>query len=185
MAHASQVSRLRAKPSPAPPQTVSPDKPQIIVELGAGTGAITVQAVKRMHPKSRLIAIEIDPDFASVLAHRCPRAEVICCDVKDLAQELKQRGVGNEVDIVLSGLPTPSLPKSLNQVVLEWYEQQAQGGRDVTFSQLTVMPWVYWRMYARIFQTVRFQLVALNSPPGGVYYCNTLRPDWRQHIPGR
>ena len=44
----------------------------------------------------------------------------------------------------------------------------APGG---TFRQLTHMPWVYYSLYRGYFEEVRFQLVPLNLPPGGVYIC--------------
>ncbi|MFP4049099.1 MAG: rRNA adenine N-6-methyltransferase family protein [Desulfovermiculus sp.] len=46
---------------------INPQKPQTIVELGAGTGAVTKTAAELMHPDSRLLAIESDPDFFPVL----------------------------------------------------------------------------------------------------------------------
>src|SRR5689334_3904603 len=56
---------------------IDPNRPQIILELGAGTGAVTAVALERMHPRSRLVAIERDADFARILRHNYPRAEVI------------------------------------------------------------------------------------------------------------
>ncbi len=53
---------------------VDPTKPQTILELGAGTGAITSAALQRMHPKSRLIAVEIDEHFVEHLRATCPGA---------------------------------------------------------------------------------------------------------------
>lgn len=46
---------------------VSRDMPQTIVELGAGTGAVTKVAAEMMHAESRLIAVELDADFAAIL----------------------------------------------------------------------------------------------------------------------
>jgi phospholipid N-methyltransferase len=66
--------------------------------------------------------------------------------------------------------------------VLAWLQRLAP---EACFSQLTVMPWVYQRMYERLFDEVRFQPVWCNLPPGGVYYCRRLRPDFRQSLPGR
>ncbi len=160
---------------------VNPNAPQTIVELGAGTGAVTIEVAKRMHPESRLIAIEIDPSFADHLRHACPAAEVIVADVKTLPRTLGDAGVAT-FDLLLNGLPTPSLPRSLNRVILDTFASLAPA--DAVVSQLTVMPWVYKPMYARVFDDVRFNLVLRNTPPGGVYHCSALRADWRDHIPG-
>lgn len=159
---------------------VSPDRPQTIVELGAGTGAVTAVSAARMHPDSRLIAVEIDRHFCQVLRRRCPRAEVIAADVADLPRRLDALGV-ERFDLLLNGLPTPSLPRSLNRVVLDTFRER---GPDALFCQLTVMPWVYKPTYERLFTDVRFQLVMRNVPPGGVYFCRGLRPDYADHLPG-
>jgi phosphatidylethanolamine/phosphatidyl-N-methylethanolamine N-methyltransferase len=159
---------------------VAPDRPQTILELGAGTGAITVVAAAKMHPESKLLAVELDADFAGVLAARCPRATVLCCDVAELSERLPALGV-ERVELVLSGLPTPSLPRAVNTAVFETFTRCAP---DACFSQLTVMPWYYWPLYRRLFEQVDFQLVPLNFPSGGVYHCRRLRPDWREHLPG-
>jgi len=159
---------------------VSATTPQTILELGAGTGAVTVVAASRMHPKSRLVALEIDPHFCRVLRQQCPRAEVICADVSDLPHQLERLGI-DRCDMLLNGLPTPSLPRSLNAIVLRSFQQFAP---EALFCQLTVMPWVYKPTYERLFEDVRFRLVVRNVPPGGVYFCRRLRADYANHLPG-
>lgn len=159
---------------------VSPNRPQTILELGAGTGAVTDVACRRMHPASRLIAVEIAPHFARHLAARCPRAQVLCGDVLNLDAELDRLEVG-PIDLVLNGLPTPSLPPAVNRAVFETLNRRAS---SAWISQLTVMPWVYKPMYHRLFEEVHFDLVPLNIPPGGVYHCRHLRSDWTEQLPG-
>lgn len=159
---------------------VTPDAPQTILELGAGTGAITAAAATRMHPESRLVALEIDRHFCRVLRQRCPRAEVVCADVSDLPRQLERLGI-RHVDVLLNGLPTPSLPRAINAIVLGTFRNAAPNG---LFCQLTVMPWVYKLSYERLFEDVCFSLVMRNVPPGGVYFCRGLRPDYADHLPG-
>lgn len=159
---------------------VDPQQPQVIVELGAGTGAVTREVARRMHPESRLIAIEIDATFARHLRHAVPQAEVIVADVKDLSDVLATANV-SRFDLLLNGLPTPSLPKSLNRIVLDTFAHRSP---EATFSQLTIMPWVYKPTYVRLFDDVAFNLVVKNAPPGGVYHCRRLKPDWRDNVPG-
>jgi phospholipid N-methyltransferase len=160
---------------------VDPTRPQTIVELGAGTGAVTGVIARRMHPDNRLTAVEIDPDFADLATARCPRAQVLPCDVRELPQQLEALGV-TRIDLLMSGLPTPSLPRRVNRVVFDCY---ARLGRDGWFSQLTVMPWVYKPAYSRLFEQVDFRLVVRNIPPGGVYHCRGLRDGYENWLPGR
>ncbi len=159
---------------------VNPAEPQTIVELGAGTGAVTEYVAKAMHPEGHLIAVEIDRQFSEILHNRCPEATVVCRDVRELPDALGDAGIGH-VDLLLNGLPTPSLPKPVNAVVLDTF---AALGYEGWFSQLTVMPWVYWPTYRRLFDEVQFQLVVKNVPPGGVYHCRGLNPSFRSALPG-
>lgn len=147
-------------------------RPQTILELGAGTGAVTRIAAARMHPRSRLVAVECDPDFARALTHAAPRAEVVQADACELADVLARLGI-EHVDVVLNGLPMPSLSKVQRAALYA-----AIGGLagNPWVSQITVMPWVYERFYRRYFARVEFEPVFRNLPPGGVYHCRGLRP---------
>jgi len=150
---------------------VDPDIPQVIVELGAGTGAVTRIAETLMHPESRIIAVEEDPEFARVLERTAPLAEVVVDDAGNLDRLLSERDV-RHVDVVLNGLPTPSLKADVRDRVLD-----VIGGLDGQpwVSQITVMPWVYLQFYRRLFEDVRFEPVFRNCPPGGVYHCRRVR----------
>ncbi len=159
---------------------VDRSRPQTIIELGAGTGPVTAEVCRRMHPNTRLLAIEIDPDLARCAQQSCPRAQVLCADVSNLPAVLAEHGI-TQIDLLLNGLPTPSLPRPINQVVLETFDKLAPQG---WFSQLTVMPYIYMPMYRRLFERVHFDLVVRNVPPGGVYHCQHLRHDYAAHLPG-
>lgn len=152
---------------------VDPGRPQRILELGAGTGAVTREIVRRMNPESRLIAVEIDTDFAKRLAGIIPagRGEILVADVRELDTELDRRGV-HAVDLVISGLPMPSLPKRTIAAVRRLTESHAE---SAWFSQLTEFPWgVYQSFYERLFASVTYRRVPVNLPPGGVYHCRHL-----------
>jgi len=153
---------------------ISPHRPQVIVELGAGLGPITALATHRMHPDSRLIAIERDPDFAAYAKRIAPGAEIIAGDAIDIAHLLAERHIA-AVDLVINGLPTPSLPTPVKRAIFEWMGNLPE---TVVMSQLTVMPWIYLPMYRRLFERVDFNLVFANVPPGGVYHCQGLRADY-------
>lgn len=162
-------------------QSIDDTRPQVIVELGAGSGAVTAMACRRMHRSSKLIALEIDPEFAAMAQVRCPQALVMCADVMHVTEKLASLGV-DRFDVLLNGLPTPSLPKHVNRAVFECLQKL---GPQASFSQLTVMPLVYQRMYERLFEQVEFKLVMQNLPPGGVYHCKNLRRDFERNIPGK
>jgi phosphatidylethanolamine/phosphatidyl-N-methylethanolamine N-methyltransferase len=142
------------------------------VELGAGTGAVTEMALARSHPRSRLLAVELDRDFAVLLRARCPGALVVEGDASLLASHLRAANFGR-VDLLISGLALPSLPLQARTAILEAYSSFATLG--AWFSQLTIMPLVFWRFYNRLFREVRFEWTLWNMPPAGVYHCRGLR----------
>ena len=164
-------------------QSISTDRPQTIVELGAGDGAVTRYAAGRMHQQSQLIAIEQDGEFAERLRASAPAATVVHGDVRDIAAHLMRLGVdAARVEVVISGLPTPSLPRAVNEAVFDWLHGLSD---EVTYGQLTVMPWVYKPLYERLFERVAFTPVLRNLPPGGAYHCQRLKSDYRKHLPGK
>src|SRR5262245_1878502 len=130
-----------------------------IVELGAGTGPITAETVKRLRPQTKLVVIELDPVLCGRLKARfpnLPNVEVIQGDATQFDKLLAERGIP-QVDHVFSGLPLPSFPEELRHAVLETSARTlAEGG---TFRQLTVMPLIYYKMYCRYFDDVRFRFV--------------------------
>lgn len=151
-----------------------------LVELGAGTGPITAELVRRMGPQTRLIVVELDTVLCSRLQARfagIPNLDVIHGDAVHLERLLAERDI-RQVDHVLSGLPLPSFPEELRQAILTTAARVlAPGG---TFRQLTVMPLIYYRLYARYFDDIRFRFVPWNLPPGGVYVCRGFKMGVRE-----
>jgi len=144
------------------------DNAKCIVELGAGTGPVTAELLKRVKPHTKLIIVERDKDFCDRLRLRFPQADIVQADAAKLEEMLDSRGVDKACHIV-SGLPLPSFPVPLRNAVLASCAKRLSP--EGTFRQLTVMPYVYWRMYRGYFASVRFKLVPLNLPPSGVYVC--------------
>lgn len=143
-----------------------------IVELGAGTGPITAELIRRVRPQTRLLVIELDPDLCARLKSRFPQVDVVQGDACHFDKLLADRGI-SQVDHVCSGLPLPSFPASLRDAILATSARMiAPGG---TFRQLTVMPLIYYKLYRRYFEDVQFRFVPLNLPPGGVYVCRGYR----------
>jgi phospholipid N-methyltransferase len=139
---------------------------------------VTTVALERLHPRSTLLAVEMDSDFARILRRRCPEAYVIEADAATTCQRLQVLGI-ERVDVIISGLPIPSLPARVNQQIFACVQQVADASY---FSQLTVMPWVYQGFYRRLFHEVTFVPVWWNIPCGGVYHCRGLRDNFADHL---
>ncbi len=151
------------------------DKAKVIVELGAGTGPITDQIIKRLKPHTQFISIERDRDFVKVLQQRFAglrNVHIVQADVRDLDTVLKNHGV-RSVDAFVSGLPTPSLPLPVRKRLLACVRRYLVVGG--VFSNITEIPFWYWGYYKKVFKDVSFDFVAINMPPGGVYHCRACR----------
>src|ERR1044072_2994247 len=82
-------------------------QPRIIAEYGPGEGCHTREIVRRMHPDSRLILFELDPEFAQHLQEQFRndrRVTVLNSDACQLSEELAQRG-HSHCDYIVSGIP--------------------------------------------------------------------------------
>lgn len=144
-----------------------------VVELGAGTGPITKELVRAAHPGTKLVIVERDPDFCRLLRNKFPGHDIVEGDACRLDEILGARGIAR-ADHVISGLPLPSFPPVLRDSIIRMSAKVL--GSDGEFRQITNMPWVYLKLYRNYFRDVSFQLVPLNLPPGGVYFCKGYQP---------
>jgi phosphatidylethanolamine/phosphatidyl-N-methylethanolamine N-methyltransferase len=147
----------------------------VLVELGAGTGPITKVIAERAQSDCRVIVLERDPDFSRLLKSRFQdRAnfDVIEADVRDLAGILADRGIAT-ADHVISGLPVPSFPKELQRTFFGVVRSVLDS--EGTYNQITEIPWVYWGLYRKYFEEVRFAFEPRNLPPAGAYFCRRAR----------
>jgi ornithine lipid N-methyltransferase len=152
------------------------DKAGALVELGAGTGPITRAIAERARPGCRVIVVERDPDFVTLLRgrfHWQTNFEIVQGDAGDLISILGDRGI-TAVDHVISGLPVPSFPKGLQESLFRAVGTLMRP--EGTFNQITEIPWLYRRLYQRYFHDVRFVLEPRNMPPAGTYFCRRPRP---------
>ncbi len=143
-----------------------------LVELGAGTGPITRVLAERARPDCRVVVLERDPDFARLLRERFGSVrplDIVAGDVRDLARILSERGI-ERVDHVISGLPTPSLPREVRDEMFRVVSRVL--APEGTFNQITELAFVYWPLYRRYFERVEFVFEPRNLPPSGAYFCH-------------
>jgi len=80
-----------------------------VVELGAGTGAITRSILEQVRPGTRVIVVEVDEKHAELLSGRFPEATV-CHDSAENLRAILRRNGCRKADVVVSSLPWASLP---------------------------------------------------------------------------
>lgn len=154
-------------------QCVDPNTVQTIVELGAGTGAITKVILETMHPESILLCIEVNAELGSYLKQYSKQAHVVIGDVNKIEQAFCDLDL-NKVDIVISSLPFRNLPSKSITAILRFFRTYARNA-DSRFCQVTIIPWIYRKVYQRLFKQITSQLVWKCIPPGEIYICSELR----------
>lgn len=142
-----------------------------IIELGAGTGALTLRLAKRC-PEAEIVACEIDPVLArdgkeSLLrAGHNGRVQLLPIAAEDLLKRLNTNGA-ERVDFVISGIPIACLGREkVNALLNAIWESLREGGMYIQFQHSLIDR---KKIKAR-FADLRIVPVFLNFPPAVVYY---------------
>jgi phosphatidylethanolamine/phosphatidyl-N-methylethanolamine N-methyltransferase len=89
-----------------------------VVELGAGTGALTTQLHRRLPAGSRLMAVEVDEVLAAHLAAELPGIDVRQGDADQLPTLIAEAGI-TRADVVVTSLPWTLLPHRRRDALLD------------------------------------------------------------------
>jgi len=112
-----------------------PGRDGLVIELGAGTGALTEALVEAGVTPERLVLLESDVGFADLLRRRYPRARVIGGNAYGV---IDIPGLGGAASIV-SGLPLVQVPAEPRaRFVIDCLTRLGRPG--ARFVQLTYMP---------------------------------------------
>ena len=96
------LARMMAKP-------VDPAMPGQVLEIGPGTGPVTEALLERGIDEERLVLLEFNPGFVTLLRQRFPRATVLQGDAYDVIG-LTQGALTGPVAGVISSLPLLTKP---------------------------------------------------------------------------
>ena len=90
-----------------------------MVELGPGTGGTTRALLRALPREARLLAIEIDPDFAAMLRREIPDPRLIVerASAEDIGALLDRHGLPAP-EAVVSGIPFSTMPARTGQAIL-------------------------------------------------------------------
>lgn len=139
----------------------------LVVELGAGTGVVTAELLRRCVPAQRLILVERAPALVGLLRRRFPDLTVLCGDAADLRRMLARLPEFNprRVSHIVSSLPLRSLPPAKVDGILREVGHALQyGGHLVQYTYaLASRNWT-----PPGFEIRRSALVWRNVPPARV-----------------
>ncbi|NNG34882.1 methyltransferase domain-containing protein [Nakamurella aerolata] len=150
-----------------------------ILEVGAGTGAVTRMLLRRA-PRASVTAVEPNQRFARLLAQRYPQVSVYPAAVQDAALS------GGPFPFVVCGIPFANLPTAEVRAVLGCLRRQlADGGTLTWFRYLGAVATdrvlgrrtrerraanrVLLQNFCREFRTAHRAVVASNLPPAEVF----------------
>lgn len=107
---------------------------KLVIELGPGTGGTTQALLRALAPDARLLVIEINARFASLLrAVHDPRLIVHEGHAVDIRSALERHGLAAP-DAVLSGIPFSTMPRQVGRRILaEVWHALPTGGRFVAY----------------------------------------------------
>nr|CAD6629930.1 methyltransferase domain-containing protein [arsenite-oxidising bacterium NT-25] len=135
-----------------------------VLELGAGTGALTRALLRRGVDEEALTLIEREPAFARLLRERFPFASVLECDAAALPSECR------DASTAVSGLPLLSMSPAQVERILSGTFERLLG--DACFYQFTYglrCP-VPAAILFRLGLTARYcRFVPQNLPPASVH----------------
>jgi len=108
-----------------------------VVELGAGTGAITAALLDRGIPPERILAIERSETMVKLLKRRFPFLNVALGDAAQLRSLLEVLFAGDKIQVshVVSSLPLRSLPEEdVTNIMREVHNVLPEGGRLLQYT---------------------------------------------------
>ncbi len=143
------------------------DREGLVVELGGGTGAVTMALLKHGVPSWKLVVIERSPILANHLRQRFPQLRVIQGDAAQLAHLLEHDRVrSGGIGSIVSSLPLRSLPPAVTRAISQQFETLLLPGHpliqytyDLRGTQLRLLP---------RFRRLSSQTVWRNLPPARV-----------------
>ena len=140
---------------------------RLVIELGPGTGGTTRALLRQMRPDAKLLAIEIDPDFVSVLRrlNHDPRLIVHEGSATDVRQILAKHELGAP-DVILSGIPFSTMTRPLGRDIIRSVHESLEPGGVFVAYQVRDRVKI---LGSDVFGRARTDMVLLNVPPMRVY----------------
>lgn len=137
-----------------------------VIEYGPGTGVFADYMLKRMTPDSRLIMIELNAEFISILNKiDDPRAVVHQGSAEQVERIALEHGL-SQVDYILSGIPFSFLPPEVKNTILAASARLIRpGGYFLAYQTSTHLE----EALRHHFGTVTTRLELRNIPPMCIY----------------
>jgi len=152
-------------------QGIDFESAESIAEYGPGTGVFTEMLLSKRKPETRLIIIEKETSFYSILREKyasLPNVFVINDTAENIGEYLSQHSIPH-LDYIISGLPFASLPQHVSTGILEQAKKHLKpDGAFITF-QYTLLKKDF---IGQFFSKIKISREVRNVPPAYVLFCN-------------
>jgi phospholipid N-methyltransferase len=155
-------------------RTADLSKVDCVVELGPGTGGTTRALLRQMKLDAKLLAIELNPDFAELIETNVDDARLIVHhgSAAAIPEALDRYDLGNP-EVILSGIPFSTMSQEMALSILRSvHDSLAPGGRFVAYQVRDRVE----TLGREVFGRAHVQTEVLNIPPMRVY-------SWDKTIP--
>jgi phospholipid N-methyltransferase len=142
------------------------ERASLVVELGPGTGGTTRALLHALSPRARLLAIEIDPRFVTLL-RQMPDPRLIAHEgsAAEIESALRRYELPAP-DVILSGIPFSTMARSVGEQILRSvYDALGPGGLFVAYQVRDRVE----SLGRTVFGRAQVQTEILNVPPMRVY----------------
>ena len=137
-----------------------------ILELGAGTGAITKSLISSGISPGRIAVVEIVPEMAEHLRAKFPQTSVLQADAFDLPIPLLKDTLG-EIGTVICGIPLVLLSEAKQRQFIQQVEAVAPGRGFLLYTYCVTSPLPYRTLGL---EAQRLAWTPLNFPPASVWH---------------
>jgi phosphatidylethanolamine/phosphatidyl-N-methylethanolamine N-methyltransferase len=159
---------------------ILPDKDNIVIELGVGTGAITKYVAEILPDNDSYLGIELDTKLVSSLKVRYPEMNIVGGNACEVAAIHQESGLG-KASYILCCLPFVTLPEEVAARILSEVENYMQQGCMFRAFQYAHGYYTPSALRLRKFMRDRYgnskrsRLVAKNVPPAYTLTWSTLK----------
>ncbi len=137
-----------------------------ILELGAGTGAITKSLISSGISPGRIAVVEIVPEMAEHLRAKFSQTSVLQADAFDLPIPLLKDTLG-EIGTVICGIPLVLLNEAKQRRFIQQVEAVAPGRGFLLYTYCVTSPLPYRPLGL---EAQRLAWTPLNFPPASVWH---------------
>ena len=137
-----------------------------VLELGAGTGAVTHSLIRSGIAPKRIVLVEIVPEMAEHLELTFPETKVLQADAFNLPAD-KLNHIAADIGTVICGIPLVLLPEKKQRQFIDQVEAVAPGKGFLLYTYCITSPLPYRTLKL---EAERLAWTPLNFPPASVWH---------------